>query len=66
MYGGNHRRFYQPGIRKRQKIEVIVDDIKLIRLFHQVADVQTLQNLGIPGAVFLVTLFANTIPASRR
>jgi hypothetical protein len=36
-----------PRISERQKIKIVMDDIKTISLLHQVADVQAFQHLGI-------------------
>ena len=52
--GGHHRRRNQPRVAERQEVEVVVDEVKLGRPLHQVADVQALEHLGVLGAVFLV------------
>ena len=48
----------------KRKIKIVVDDIKIAGLFHQVADVQAFQHFGILRAVFLVALFTYRVKFS--
>ena len=51
MDGGQHWCFNQAGVGQRQKVEVIVNEVKIGGAFEDFGDMQALCNLGIDGRV---------------
>ena len=42
MNGSDHRRFNQLGIGEWQKVEMVMDNVEIAGMFHQITDVQAL------------------------
>jgi hypothetical protein len=53
--GHDYRGVREAGVRQGQEVEVVVDEVELFRLLEDLRDVQPLPDLGVEGAVFLVT-----------
>ena len=47
MNGGQHRRLYQAAVRKRQKVEVVMNQVKLGGVLKNGGDMQALPNFGV-------------------
>ena len=56
MNRGQHRRLDQPGVAQRHEIVVAVDQVELRRMLEGLRDVQVFGDLGIDGAIFLISL----------
>jgi hypothetical protein len=60
MNRSHHGCFDQTGIAEWKEIKMIVNDLKLMGLFHKMADVQALLHLGIHFRMFGIGLFLQT------
>ena len=54
MDGHDHGGVREAGVRQGQEVEVVVDEVELVRLLEDLRDVQPLPDLGVEGAVFLI------------
>ena len=59
MNGGYHGCFDQARITQGKKIEIIVDNIILVGLFHQMTDMKALSYFGIDFRVFGIGLLTD-------
>ena len=59
MDGRQHGRTDQPLVGQRKEIVMVVDQIKLMRAFHEVADVQAFVDFGILAWIFLIRCGTN-------
>ena len=46
MNGRDHWSVDEPGISKRKKVKMIMDNVKFIRFFHKIADMKTFRTLA--------------------